>query len=76
MERNKLRRFVKSNDLDGICKWVDAVVAATQTVARREAFIEAVDECEMYSKGAQTSEAKAVSLNIAVRITQRAKKVC
>lgn len=39
-----------------------------------DAFLAAVEECEAYSKGAQSEEAKAVALNLAIRITQRAKR--
>lgn len=42
--------------------------------AKRTAFAAALEECEAYSKGAKSEEAKAVAMNLAVRITQRAKQ--
>jgi len=42
--------------------------------AKAEAFAAAVAECESYSKGTTSAEAKAVALNIAMRITRRAKQ--
>ena len=41
---------------------------------RKAAFVAAVEECQAYSKNATSEEAKAVAMNLAVRITQRAKK--
>ena len=41
---------------------------------RKAGFIAAVEECEAYSKSTTSEEAKAVAMNLAVRITQRAKR--
>jgi hypothetical protein len=41
---------------------------------RKAAFIAAVEECQAYSKSTTSEEAKAVAMNLAVRITQRAKR--
>ena len=41
---------------------------------RSAAFSAAVEECERYSKTANSEEGKAIALNLAVRITQRAKR--
>ncbi len=43
-------------------------------VSDKAAFVAAVEECEAYSKSAKSEEAKAVAMNLAVRITQRAKR--
>jgi hypothetical protein len=42
--------------------------------ARTAAFAAAVEECEAYSKGTPSEEAKAVALNIATRIQRRARQ--
>ena len=42
--------------------------------ARTAAFVGAIEECQAFSITAQSEEAKAVALNLAVRITQRAKR--
>ena len=47
-----------------------AALRAATTVA----FAAAVAECEAYSKGTTSVEAKAVAMNLAVRITRRAKQ--
>lgn len=41
---------------------------------RKAAFVAAVEECQAFSKSTQSEEAKAVAMNLAVRITQRAKR--
>lgn len=50
------------------------IVTDREKAASRAAFAAAVAECEAYSKGATSEEAKAVALNIAMRITRRAKQ--
>lgn len=42
--------------------------------AKATAFAAAVAECESYSKGTTSAEAKAVAMNLAVRITRKAKQ--
>lgn len=47
---------------------------ASFEAGRKAAFIAAIEECEAYSKSTTSEEAKAVAMNLAVRITQRAKR--
>jgi hypothetical protein len=79
-----------NTSIDELCKWLrltadslDGRLSASELGhlqdsveprVRAKAFIEAVEECALYSKSARTEEAKAVAMNIAVRITQRARK--
>jgi hypothetical protein len=50
------------------------LVAEAFENGRKAALIAAVEECQAYSKSTTSEEAKAVAMNLAVRITQRAKK--
>jgi hypothetical protein len=79
-----------AEQLNELCKWMrltadslDGKLSASELgylqdalepAARSKAFVEAVEECQNYSKSARTEEAKAVAMNIAVRIAQRAKR--
>lgn len=56
------------------CPRCSKVATEREKAAAAAAFIAAVEECEAYSKTAKSQEAKAVALNIAARITRRAKQ--
>ena len=55
-------------------KFTAKLVSEAFENGRKAAFIAAVEECQAYSKSTTSEEAKAVAMNLAVRITQRAKK--
>lgn len=56
------------------CRYRQMGTPQTAEAARRAAFVEAIEECQVYSKGATSEEARAVAMHIAVRITQRGKR--
>jgi hypothetical protein len=56
------------------CPRCSKIVTEREKAAAATAFAAAVAECEAYSKGTTSEEAKAVALNIAMRITRRAKQ--
>ena len=56
------------------CPRCARVVTDREKHAAAAAFIAAVEECQAYSKSTTSEEAKAVAMNLAVRITQRAKR--
>ena len=72
LKRNKLRRLVEANDLDGICRWVDDVGAFGKAEARAAAFVDAVDVCRQYAE--EHPDQAMVAQHIAIRIAREGRK--